>query len=310
MRMRLVFPAVAAAALVLASCASERLPAADSARGPVTGVELATLEIREDQIDRFEHCPPAGDIGQAWIPQLPEWHPPSASASAAVPKSAVDGSGGTSPQTASPEPDALPEASLATLVDEASTATRAAFRRCYHRGLFADPTQDGHVAVVLRVARSGKVAYAETWGACDLAPETLSCMRDEAAHVTLLPPEGGSATVTVPAVYTKGAGRRSSRNDAYAAAAYVGVEAVRPSLHRCEEQVRRTRGLVIATATMKLDVDSQGGVAAVAIDSASGGQDLVACAADALREARFPPPPAGRGLVIVPIVFNPRPGSR
>ena len=30
----------------------------------------------------------------------------------------------------------------------------------------------------------------------------------------------------------------------------------------------------------------------------------------AMRDATFPPPPAGRGVVIVPVVFNPRPGSR
>ena len=29
-----------------------------------------------------------------------------------------------------------------------------------------------------------------------------------------------------------------------------------------------------------------------------------------LRDASFPPPPAGRGIVIVPVAFNPRPGSR
>ncbi len=310
MRRRLSFPAVASAALVLVSCASERPPTAVGARRPVTGVQLATLEIREDQIDRFEHCPPAGDIGQDWIPRLPEWHPPFASTSAAVPASAVEAAGVTSAQTPASEPEGLPEASLATLLDQASSATRAPFRRCYHRGLLVDPTQDGHVAVVLRVARTGKVALVETWGACDLAPEALSCMRDEAAHVTLPPPEGGSATVTVPAVYTSGAGRRGGRNDGFAAAAYVGVEALRPSLHRCEDEARRSRDSVIATATIKVDVDAEGRVAAVSVDSATGGRNLVACAAGVLHDASFPPPPAGRGVLFVPIAFNPRPGSR
>jgi hypothetical protein len=77
--------------LALASCTSKPRPAAPDARGRVTGVQLATLEIRADQIDRFEHCPPPGEIGQAWIPPLPEWHPPTANASAAVPESAVAG---------------------------------------------------------------------------------------------------------------------------------------------------------------------------------------------------------------------------
>jgi hypothetical protein len=295
----------------LASCGSGRPPGdATGRRGPTTGVELATLEIRDDQVDRFEHCPPPGEIGQDWIPRLPEWHPPAATASAAVPESAVDGTGVVNVQSQAPEAEALPEASLATLVDEAASATRAPFRRCYHRGLMLDPTQDGHVAVVLRVGRTGKVALVETWGACDLAPETLSCMRDEAAHLKLQPPSGGSATVTVPAVFTSGAQRRNGHNDAYAAAAYVAVEATRPRLHRCEDEARRMGGSVFGTATMTIDVDRAGHGVHVAVDSWTGGRELLGCAAETLRDAAFPPPPAGHGVIIVPVAFNPRPGSR
>ena len=75
------------------SAASVGCTGARPAAGPderrVTGVELAALEIRHDQVDRFEHCPPAGEIGQDWLPAMPEWHPPAANASAAVPESAV-----------------------------------------------------------------------------------------------------------------------------------------------------------------------------------------------------------------------------
>jgi hypothetical protein len=196
------------------------------------------------------------------------------------------------------------------LIDQASTATRATFRHCYHRGLLVDPTQDGHVAVVLRVSRTGSVALVETWGACDLAPETLSCMRDEAAHVTLSPPAGGSATVTVPVVFTNGDARRRGSNDGYAAAAYVSVEAMRPQLHACEQAARRSGESVISTTTLRIHVDAQGRTLSVGMDSWAGGQALATCAAVAMRDATFPPPPAGRGVVIVPVVFNPRPGSR
>jgi hypothetical protein len=297
-------------ALALTACADNHPPAPPDARSRVTGVQLATLEIRDDQVDRFEHCPPAGEIGQAWIPKLPEWHPPAASAAASVPESAVQGSGVTDAQSLATVTEPPPEASLATLVDQAATATRASFRHCYHHGLMLDPTQDGHVAVVLRVGRSGKVASVETWGACDLAPETLSCMRAEASHLSLEPPAGGSATVTVPAVFTTGDDRRRGPNDGYAAAAYVAVEAMRPRLHACEEDARRSRESVFATATMKVHVDEKGRAVSVALDSWAGGRELALCAAQAMREATFPPPPAGRGLVIVPIAFNPRPGSR
>jgi hypothetical protein len=299
------------AALTFCACGGEPPPAAPpDARARVTGVQLATLEIRNDQVDRFEHCPPAGEIGQAWIPPLPEWHPPAASAAAALPESAVDGSGVTSAQTPATEAEQPPEASLATLTEQAGNATRASFRHCYHHGLMIDPTQDGHVAVVLRVGRSGKVASVETWGACDLAPETLSCMRDEASHLSLVPPAGGSATVTVPAVFTTGDDRRRGPNDGYAAAAYVAVEAMRPRLHACEDEARRSRESVFATALVSLHLDGQGRTVKVGLDQSTGGHELALCAAQALRDAAFPPPPAGRGLVIVPIAFNPRPGSR
>ncbi len=297
-------------ALVLASCASAPRPAAPpDARGRVTGVQLATLEIRNDQIDRFAYCPPAGEIGQAWIPPVPEWHPPAASASAAVPESAVESSGVTDAQSPIVEPESAPTTSLALLIDQAATATRSTFRRCYHRGLFVDPTQDGHVAVVLRVDRSGNVAQVETWGACDLAPETLSCLREEAAHLKLSPPDGGSATVTVPVVFTSGSERRRGTNDGYAAAAYVAVEAMRPRLHGCADEARRAGDSVFAKATMKVEIDAKGRAVTVRLDSWAGGREIVTCAAEALRTATFPPPPAGRGVVIVPIAFNPRPGS-
>jgi hypothetical protein len=307
--------------LALASCTGGPPPAAPvDARGRVTWVELATLEIRADQIDRFEHCPPPGDIGQAWIPPLPEWHPPAANASAAVPESAVDGMGGSQSsqanqsaqgaQAAGVDVEPPPQSDLPALIDQASNATRAAFRHCYHRGLLVDPTQDGHVALVLRVSRSGSVALVETWGACDLAPETLSCIRDEGAHVTLPPPAGGSATVTVPVVFTSGDERARGANDGYAAAAYVAVEAMRPRLHDCEQAARRNGESAFSTATLRIRVDAQGRAVSVGLDSWAGGHALAACAAGALRETTFPPPPAGRGVVIVPVAFNPRPGSR
>jgi hypothetical protein len=310
MRSRRVFFA-ATALVTLTSCAGAQTNAGSpDGAGGITGVELATLEIRHDQVDRFEHCPPAGEIGQGWLPNLPEWHPPAASASVAMPENAFAATGVARSQTASADTDPASEASLATLVDEASNATRGVFRRCYHRGLLLDPTQDGHVAVVLRVGQSGKVAHVETWGACDLAPETLVCMRDEAARLELRPPAGGSATVTVPAVFTSGVARRHGPNDGYAAAAYVAVEEMRPRLHYCEEVAARAGKSVFGTATMKVDVDAEGHGVHVAVDPWVGGHEILACAAMVLRDGTYPAPPTGRGRIIVPVAFNPRPGSK
>ena len=295
---------------------SEPEPATPAAEGrpAVTTVELSTFEIRSDEIDRFEHCPPPGEIGQDWVPPLPEWHPPAASASAAVPESAVDSTGddssasGGASITAPDDPDR--PVTQHALTDEAISATKTPFKACYHTGLLSDPTQDGHVAVVLRVGRTGRVAAAETWGACDLAPRAIKCMREEALRLKLHPPIGGSATVTVPAVFTSGADRRGSEADAYAASAYVTVEAQRSRLHHCEQTQRQSGKSVFASATMAIDVDRRGRGVHVAVDPWQGDTGLLGCAAEMLRDTTYPAPPAGRGKIIVPVVFNPRPGTK
>src|SRR5258708_5614749 len=35
---------------------------------PGSSIDTSDLEIRHDNIDRFAHCPPSGDLGQGWIP--------------------------------------------------------------------------------------------------------------------------------------------------------------------------------------------------------------------------------------------------
>lgn len=308
-RMRRGLSLAVAALFVLAPACAEP-PKAPPAKAALTAVELNAFEVRDDNVDRFQHCPPPGDIGQDWVPPVPEWHPPAASASAAVPESAVGSSSDDTGSSAAQDGLApLAPASLATLTTEAENQTRASFRRCYHQGLLYDPTQDGHVALVLRVDRTGKVASVESWGACDLAPEAIVCMRDEAKHVHLHPPEGGSATLTVPAVFTRGAEHARQPNDGYAASAYVAIESMRARLHHCEETAKYAHTSVFASAVMTIDVDAKGKGQHVAVNQWKGGHELLACAAEVVRDAPFAPPPDGRGKIIVPIVFNPRPGT-
>lgn len=309
---RFVPAAFTAAAVTLVACGGSPPPKAPIDKSlKVTSVELAAFEVRDSNVDRFEHCPPAGEIGQDWIPPIPEWHPPAASASAAVPESAVDGAALVQPGSPTVDDQApIPPASLATLTRDAVNATHAAFRRCYHEGLLYDPTQDGHVGVVLHVDRSGQVASVETWGACDLTPDAIICMRDEAAHLRLPPPADGSATVTVPAVFTDGEPHVHANNDAYAAAAYVAIETMRPRLHVCLDTAKRAGSGVTATAIFTIDIDAQGKGVHVSVDQWKGAQGLLACAAEVVRDAPFTKPPAGEGRVVVPIVFNPRPGTR
>ena len=301
---------LAGVALLATMSACTEPARAPSGRGTSeTSVELATFQVRADQVYRFEHCPPPGDIGQDWVPPIPEWHPPAAASSSA----GADGATGSDAFTAplpSGDVEASTPATMSELTDEAGNQTRGRFRSCYHHGLLFDPTQDGHVAVVMRVDRAGKVAAVETWGACDLAPEAMVCIRDEAKHVKLRPPAGGAATITIPAVFTNAAERHGAPNDAYAAGAYVAVEAMRPRLHRCEEAAHRSHESVFASAVMSIDVDAKGRGTHVSVDQWKGGHEVLGCAAEVLRDAPFAAPPGGVGRIVVPVVFNPRPGTR
>jgi hypothetical protein len=262
--------------------------------------ELTTFELRHDGVDRFEHCPPPGDIGQEWLPPYPDWKPDAVASTAESIPAAPDIAGALPP----PEPPA--PASQRELVSEAERATHAGFRHCYHDGLRFDPTQDGHVAVVLRVGPKGQVERVETWGACDIAPESIQCMKDEAKHLSLPPPAAGYATVVVPGVFTEDHPRHRTSNDGYTAAAYVAVESLRVQLHQCEEAARREGAVRFARATMTIDVDRAGHPTHVSIDDWKGTQSLLVCAAEVFREAIYPVPATGKARVIAPLAFNPK----
>jgi hypothetical protein len=296
------------ASLPLGACGSAPPPTPVNRTVNITAVELHAFELRDDQVDRFEHCPPAGDIGQDWMPPIPEWHPPSAAADAAVPESAVGSTSVSGDATATPT--ALPPAGRAALTTQAETAARTPFKRCYHQGLFYDPTQDGHVGVVLHVDRTGHVVSVETWGACDLTPAAIACMRDEAGLLRLPPSADGPVTIVVPAVFTQAVPHVRSANDGYAAASYVALESMRPRLHACLDAAHRAGTGVTASALLTVDVDATGHGVHIAVDQWKGAQDLLGCAAEVVRDAPYPKPPAGQGRVVVPIVFNPRPGTR
>ena len=204
----------------------------------------------------------------------------------------------------------VPLASQAALTTRALNATRTALRRCYLQGLLYNPTQDGRVGLVLRVDRTGHVASVESWGACDLTPSAIACMREEASMIRLPPPADGPSTVVVPAVFTSGTPRVRRDSDGYAAAAYVAVETMRPRLHTCLEAAHRAGGEVAASALMTVDVDGAGHGVHIAVDQWKGPAGLLGCAAEVVRDAPYPSPPAGRGRVVVPVVFNPRAGTR
>ncbi len=302
--MKSLGPLVLVAALVAACGGSEAQTNGTHVGGQdrprITSVEIAELEISgvPTGVDRFTSCPPAGELGQDWIPKLSPWSPPAKNDAAAT-----------------REPPGLPApvADGRTATEKAIFDTFPDFRRCYQKGLIHDPTQDGRAAVVLRIGPEGRVAAVETYGVCELSSHVVSCMKASAAKLRFEPPAAGSDTITIPAVFTGRSGRRHehpSPNDAYTAAAYVTVEEARPDLHACEFIARRAGQELQASATFLIDTDAAGRVLHTHIDPWQGNQQMLACAAHAIEKLTFEKPPAGRGSILARIAFNPRAGTK
>jgi hypothetical protein len=259
--------------------------------------EVAYLEIRANGLDRFATCPPAGTLGQGWIPPIPPWTPP-----AAAPAD-ID----AAPPPPPPEPGAGGKLPL-TATEKAIEDTRIPFRDCYHRGLVRDRTQAGRAAVVVRLDTAGRPVKVELWGACRLTPEVLSCMRGKVSSMRFAPPADGQGTLVLPAVFANpqgGGAHAGDETDAYTASAYLAVESLRPALHACEEASRKAGLRIDAFAELSLQIDANGRVVSVDIDPWGGEKTTLACAAEAIQKLELPPPQGGRGHVIVRLAFNP-----
>jgi len=279
----------------LASCKSSE-PTTDPSRPPPPAADVPVLEIRSSGIDRFTVCPPPGELGQQWIPPLSSWTPPPGGGDAGAPDETV-----------------IARTAGRSLTEIAFEATHRELRSCYRRDLVRQPTEDGRVAIVLRVARDGRVARVESYAACELSPEALACMYGVAQKLRFPPPAEGEETVTIPAVFTSRDGVRRTvptRNDGYTAAAYVTLEGARPALHACEETARRQGRSVFATGTFTMALDANGRVTKAHVDPWSGERALLECAAHALETLSFAPPRGGNGTVIARLNFNPRQAGR
>lgn len=305
--------------VALAACGGGEggtLPVDPSVRRPATA-EVAQLEIRGGGNDRFTRCAPPGALGQHWIPPVPAWVPEASGAKTPDPGASV----APPPPPEAPAPPSLdptdgkPVARTRerTLAEQAIEATHRDFRSCFRRSLLRDPAQDGRVAIVLRVGADGKVARVESYAACELSSEAIACMKQVGGRLRFDPPASGAETVTIPVSFTSRDGVRKTTatdDDAYTATAFLSVEAARPALHLCEEQARREHRGLEAAATFTLALDGSGKVTHVHIDPWTGEQSLLVCAASALEQTRFAPPPGGKGTVIAKINFIPRQGSR
>jgi hypothetical protein len=288
-----------ASASVLSSCgANEPRPVDEPSLRPPPAADIPELEIRGSGVDRFTVCPPPGELGQHWIPPLAPWSPPAVTDA---------GAPGTIDQ------DFIARTADRTPTELAVEATHRDFRSCYRQGLVRYPTQDGRVAIVLRIGSDGRVARVESYGACELAPESIACMYGVAQRLRFPPPPGGSDTVTIPASFTSRDGVRrtvATHNDAYTAGAYVSLEVARPALHACELAARREGRGLQATGTFTMDIAADGRVTKAHVDPWTGEQTLLLCAARALEAIRFAAPAGGKGTVIARLNFNPRQGGR
>ncbi len=267
----------------------------------MNSVVLPPLELRYDGLQRFEYCPPRGDVHQPWIPPIPPWSRRSADALAPAP----------APSDTEPGHDlaaAAPPVS-GELTAYARDATQMAFRHCRGMGLGPGPSGDARVAVVLRVDGAGHVADVETWAACGMTYDALSCLRAEAFREHLPPPAEGSATVVVPNAYFGAQPVGQGLDDAYAAGAAVAIEGMRPRLYACMDTARREGKGVEAQGRFTINIDRKGKAARVNVDLWRGAPGLLTCAGEAVDDAPYPVPPIGWGRVVVTILFEPGTGG-
>ena len=101
----------------------------------MTAIDIAEFEITESGIDRFTSCPPAGDLGQQWLPPIPAWTPVAASVETSTTEVDAGTDGGDE------NPSAEETHGTAERMERFYADTRMEFRHCYHRGLLYDPTQ-------------------------------------------------------------------------------------------------------------------------------------------------------------------------
>lgn len=324
------FSAVSCAvtASVAIGCGSQQPPDKTFVRGARhADVELPQFEVHSDGIDRFTTCPPSGSATQGWVPKVAAFSGPSAAPAAPKPASdagvsafdaeAPNLEGEISVQKREDDPANAP-----TATEKAIRDTLRPFRACYRRGTlmrvgaFRDEAarevavRDSHVAIVVRVGSDGRVVKTESYGACELSRETISCMLQVGKRLRFDPPaDGNAATIILPAMFA-GSTAGVSRNptgayDDYAAAAAVVFENARPDLHACEQAARKAVRSPNGWGTFVIDIDATGKAVRQNIDPWDGkNQPLLQCASDAVARLSFPTPPGGSATVRVRVVFN------
>jgi hypothetical protein len=73
-----------------------------------------------------------------------------------------------------------------------------AFTRCYDIGLGQDSKMAGSVRVTIKIGPKGEVISAAPAGGDGLSAEVIACVIHVVQAARFSPPEGGSATITIP----------------------------------------------------------------------------------------------------------------
>ena len=286
LRMRVILSRLWGASFAgLAAVACAGAPPAEpvAAQPHGTDIELSELEIHANGIDRFSRCPPAGSLGQPWIPA---------------------------------EVSDAPHDSVAT--ERAIEQTLKPFRSCYTKGTLHRSASDGRAAIVVRVGAGGKITAVENHATCGLPIDVVECLVAEASHLSVDPPASVPSTIVIPALFSSRdgvTGGIAAGSDAYVAAAHMVMESARPELHACEKGVHPGASPdsaspradpVQAQGVFVLQVDAQGHVAQQQVEPWAGPNELKACASAVLGKLAFSQPPEGGARILARIAFNPR----
>ncbi len=117
--------------------------------------------------------------------------------------------GGTGTTTAVKGPTGNASVSSSMAVGSVANAAqvvagmRAGFRRCYQRGLDANPDIAGSISLTIQVGAGGNVSSVGGGASGNLPGSVVECVKSRARAAQFAPPDGGSAVISVPVSFVK-----------------------------------------------------------------------------------------------------------
>ncbi len=239
-------------------------------------------------------------------PRAPSTAPSSGSASSrSEPTSTTRGSSEAPSPTAS-TPSAKPRPDEAAIFGRLEPDLVA----CYERGRKAVPTMlAGKLTLNASIDASGKATCVIPTEDVGLTKEVEDCMSERLAAERF--DAGPAWTVAVPVAVRGGKvqlGARAAESaelgsvETYRMAdAFDVLESLVPELQSCIRELDRSSGVRSVMVGARVGVDGRTQCALATGSPAILPAQTSECAESALRQARFPPPSGGPGLILVPI---------